>query len=228
MIRGCSARGQEGWTMIDFPDELLRRNRVWAESVREDDPTFFDRLSAQQAPEILWIGCSDSRVPANQITGLMPGEVFVHRNIANLVIHTDINCQAVIQFAVEALKVRHIIVCGHYGCGGVRAAMESNDYGLLHNWLRNIKDVYLQHDGELSAISDEQQRFDRMCEINVRAQVHNLARSSTVQNAWEQGQSLALHGWIYSIRDGLLQDLEVDLSGIDHVPPIYHTRSHGR
>jgi len=213
--------------MIDFPNELLRRNREWAESVHHEDPTFFDRLSAQQAPEILWIGCSDSRVPANQITGLMPGEVFVHRNIANLVIHTDINCQAVIQYAVEALRVRHIIVCGHYGCGGVRAAMESNDYGLLHNWLRNIKDVYLKHESELEGVADEQQRFDRMCEINVRAQVHNLAHSSTVQNAWEQGQDLALHGWIYSIRDGLLHDLEVDLSAIDHVPSIYHTRAHG-
>ena len=212
---------------MNIPDEMMRRNREWADAVVREDPTFFDRLAEQQTPEVLWIGCSDARVPANQITGLMPGEVFVHRNIANLVIHTDINSQAVIQYAVEALRVRHIIVCGHYGCGGVRAAMESNDYGLLHNWLRNIKDVYLKHESELEGVADEQQRFDRMCEINVRAQVHNLAHSSTVQNAWEQGQDLALHGWIYSIRDGLLHDLEVDLSAIDHVPSIYHTRAHG-
>lgn len=209
---------------MDFPEEMKRRNRAWAEAVRHEDPGFFDRLAEQQTPEILWIGCSDSRVPANQITGMAPGEVFVHRNIANLVLHADINCQAVIQFAVEALKVKHVIVCGHYGCGGVRAAMESKDYGLLHNWLRNIKDLHRVHEEEIAAIADEHQRIDRLCELNVAAQVRNLAHSSTVQNAWGQGQPLAIHGWIYSIRDGLIRDLEVDLSMIEQVPEIYRTR----
>ncbi len=208
---------------MDFPNEMMRRNRAWAERMREEDPGFFDRLAAQQAPEVLWIGCSDSRVSADQISGLMPGEVFVHRNIANLVIHTDMNCQSVIQFAVEALRVKHIIVCGHYGCGGIKAAMESRDYGLLQNWLRNIKDVCSHHEAEIEGLSGEQARVDRLCELNVQAQVRNLAHTATVQNAWAAGQALHIHGWIYSIRDGLLHDLEVDLSDVAHVPAIYRT-----
>lgn len=209
---------------MSFRDDILKANRDWAASIRREDPDFFDRLAAQQNPEILWIGCSDSRVPANQITGMLPGEVFVHRNIANLVLHSDMNCQSVIQFAVEVLKVRHVIVCGHYGCGGVKAALESKDHGLIQNWLRNIKDVYCRHADEVDGIENEQDRINRLCEINVAAQVRNLAHSSTVQNAWAAGRDLEVHGWIYDIADGLLKDLEVDVAGADQVPQVYRTR----
>lgn len=209
---------------MSFRDDILKANREWAASIRREDPDFFDRLAAQQNPEILWIGCSDSRVPANQITGMLPGEVFVHRNIANLVLHSDMNCQSVIQFAVEVLQVRHVIVCGHYGCGGVKAALESKDHGLIQNWLRNIKDVYCHHADEVDAITTEQDRINRLCEINVTAQVRNLAHSSTVQNAWAAGRELEVHGWIYDIADGLLKDLEVDVAGADQVPRVYRTR----
>jgi carbonic anhydrase len=208
---------------MNISDKLLQNNREWAERIREEDPSFFDRLSQQQSPEVLWIGCSDSRVPANQITGLMPGEVFVHRNIANLVLHSDINCQAVMQFAIEVLKVKHVIVCGHYGCGGVRAALQHRDHGLIHHWLRNIKDVYHRNRAEFPNDMDEDAKVDRLCELNVKAQAEHVARSNTVENAWARGQDLQVYGWIYSIQDGLLKDLGVHFAGPEDVPDVYHT-----
>ncbi len=208
---------------MSFKDQVFQRNREWADSVNREDPDFFAHLAAQQKPEVLWIGCSDSRVPANQITGMMPGEVFVHRNIANLVLHTDMNCQSVVQFAVAVLKVKHVIICGHYGCGGVKASLESRDHGLIHNWLRNIKDIYQINASIIDGIDDPEQKVDRLCELNVMTQVKNLAHSSTVQNAWANGQPLTIHGWIYSIRDGLLKDLEVDVSRSEDVPSVFRT-----
>ena len=185
---------------------LFENNLVWAESVKERDPEFFTRLSKQQSPEYLWIGCSDSRVPANQITNLQPGEVFVHRNIANIVVHTDLNCLSVIQFAVEVLKVKHIIVCGHYGCGGIKAALENHEHGLIDNWLRHIKDVIRFHKSELAGLSHEEE-LDMLCELNVKEQVINICNTTIVQNAWKQGKDLSIHGWIYSIENGILKDL---------------------
>jgi carbonic anhydrase len=208
---------------VSFRDDIFKANRDWAASINEEHPEFFNRLAAQQNPEILWIGCSDSRVPANQITGMLPGEVFVHRNIANLVLHSDMNCQSVVQFAVSVLKVRHVIVCGHYGCGGVKAALEPKDHGLIQNWLRNIQDIYSQHAAEVDAFETESEKINRLCEINVISQVRNLAESSTIQNAWAAGQGLEIHGWIYSVADGLLKDLEVDVSGPGQVPNVYRT-----
>lgn len=200
---------------------LLENNRRWSDSMTESDPGFFERLSGQQNPDYLWIGCSDSRVPANTIVGLDPGEVFVHRNVANVVVHTDMNCMSVLQFAVEALGVEHVIVCGHYGCGGVQAAMSPRQLGLIDNWLRHIRDVYGSHAQSLEAIGDRQARADRLCELNVAAQVRNVARTTIVQNAWHRGHPLAVHGWIYGLRDGLLKDLEVTLSGPDDLEPAY-------
>jgi len=205
-------------------DDLLSHNKQWAANHVEQDPEFFQRLSAQQAPDYLWIGCSDARVPANDIVGLEPGELFVHRNIANQVIHTDFNSLSVVQYAVEALKVKHIIVCGHYGCGGVNAAMGDQEHGFVDNWLRHIKDVYFRNQQELDQITDEKQKFDRLCELNVMAQVHNLARSKVVQRAWRNGQELHLHGWIYSLEDGVLQDLKFDIDGLDEVEEVYRMR----
>ena len=186
---------------------LFENNLVWANSVKENDPDFFTRLSKQQSPEYLWIGCSDSRVPANQITKLQPGEVFVHRNIANVVVHTDLNCLSVIQFAVEVLKVKHIIVCGHYGCGGVKAALENHEHGLIDNWLRHIKDVMRLHKSELTGLSHEKE-LDLLCELNVKEQVINICNTTIVQNAWKEGKDLSVHGWIYSIENGILKDLD--------------------
>ena len=186
---------------------LFENNLVWANSVKENDPDFFTRLSKQQSPEYLWIGCSDSRVPANQITKLQPGEVFVHRNIANVVVHTDLNCLSVIQFAVEVLKVKHIIVCGHYGCGGIKAALENHEHGLIDNWLRHIKDVIRLHKSEFSGLSHEEE-LDLLCELNVKEQVINICNTTIVQNAWKQGKNLSIHGWIYSIENGILKDLD--------------------
>jgi carbonic anhydrase len=194
---------------------LFEQNRAWAEDLRAREPGFFERLSELQTPEYLWIGCSDSRVPSTQLTGLDPGEMFVHRNVANLVVHTDLNCLAVMQFAVEALKVKHVIVCGHHGCGGVRAALLNLKLGLIDNWLRHVQDVMHEHASELSAIEDEAARVDRLCELNVAAQVSNVARTTIVQGAWERGQELSVHGWVYGLRDGLLRDLGVSLSGPD-------------
>ena len=182
------------------------RNLKWAASVKEKDPRFFLDLAAQQNPEFLWIGCSDSRVPANQIVDLPPGEIFVHRNIANVVVHTDLNCLSVIHYAIEVLKVKHIIVCGHYGCGGVKAAMEDKDHGLIDNWLGHIKDVGRLNAAELEAL-DEDKRLDALCELNVKEQVKNVCDTSVVQKAWRNGEELAVHGWIYNIENGLLRDL---------------------
>ncbi|WP_375056730.1 carbonate dehydratase [Zobellella sp. DQSA1] len=200
---------------------LFDNNREWAEQIKAEDPTFFEKLSLQQAPEYLWIGCSDSRVPANQLTGLLPGDVFVHRNVANLVVHTDFNCLSVVQYAVEVLKVKHIIVCGHYGCGGVVAAMQNKELGLIDNWLRNIKDIYFKHQEALEAIDDRQVREDYMCELNVVEQVANLCHTTIVQNAWKRGQSLSVHGWVYGIKDGKLHDLDVCVNGFDQIPDVY-------
>jgi carbonic anhydrase len=182
------------------------RNVKWANAVKQKDPGFFLNLAAQQNPEFLWIGCSDSRVPANQIVDLPPGEIFVHRNIANVVVHTDLNCLSVIHYAIEVLNVKHIIVCGHYGCGGVKAAMEDKDHGLIENWLRHIKDVGRLNAEVLDAL-DEDKRLDALCELNVKEQVKNVCDTSIVQKAWNEGQELAVHGWIYNIENGLLRDL---------------------
>lgn len=191
---------------------LLERNRKWADNVKQADPLFFSRLAEQQKPEYLWIGCSDSRVPANQIVDLLPGEVFVHRNIANLVVHTDLNCLSVIQFAVEVLRVRHIIVCGHYGCGGINAALENADHGLIDNWLRHIKDVYRTHQAKIDAAQSASEKQDLLCECNVIEQVANVCHTTVVRNAWKSGQDLTVHGWIYNIADGILKDLDVSAS----------------
>ena len=198
--------------MSSHLDDLFNKNREWAAKVTAEDPEFFSTLSKQQQPEYLWIGCADSRVPANQIVDLLPGEVFVHRNIANVVVHTDLNCLSVIQFAVDVLKVKHIMVVGHYGCGGIKAAMGTEEHGMIDNWLRHIKDVYRLHRVELDAIEDEHTRFDRMCELNVVEQVANVCQSSIVQNAWKIGQELHVHGWCYSIEDGHITDLKRTVS----------------
>jgi len=185
---------------------IFERNQAWADSIWEKDPGFFPSLAAQQSPEYLWIGCSDSRVPANQIMDLPPGEVFVHRNIANVVVHTDLNCLSVVHFAVEVLKVKHIIVCGHYGCGGVAAAMEDRDHGLIDNWLLHIRDVNRLHEHRLEGL-DAHARLDKLCELNVREQVINVCNTPVVQKAWKDGRDLFVHGWIYNINNGLLKDL---------------------
>ena len=200
---------------------LFDSNRKWAAKIKESDPDFFVKLSHQQKPEYLWIGCSDSRVPSNQIVDLMPGEIFVHRNIANVVIHTDLNFLSVLQYAVEVLKIKHIIVCGHYGCGGIRAALEKRSYGLIDTWLRHIKDVYRHHQDNLDAITDENEKLDRLCELNVIEQVANVSHTSIVQRAWEAGQDLSVHGWIYSIEDGILKDLNVCVAGVCEISETY-------
>lgn len=187
--------------------ELFEKNRAWVESVTRDDPGFFDRLSHQQSPEYLWIGCSDSRVPANQITGLTPGEVFVHRNIANVVVHTDLNCLSVIQFAVDLIRVRHIIVCGHYGCSGVHAALTGRKVGLADNWLRHVQDVAERHGSYLGTVVGDERRHDTLCELNVIEQVKNVCHTTAVQDAWSNGQALSVHGWVYGVHDGRLRDL---------------------
>ena len=199
---------------------LFEKNQAWANRMVEDKPQFFEKLAAQQTPEYLWIGCADSRVPANEIIGLLPGEVFVQRNVANLVIHTDLNCLSVIQYAVEVLKVKHVIVCGHYGCGGVNAAMQNDSFGLIDNWLRHIKDVIQKHNDELDSLTDKE-RFDRCCEINVMEQVYNVCHTTIVQGAWKRGQSLSVHGWIYGLQDGLLHDLGVTITGLDEIQMLY-------
>lgn len=202
-------------------DECLAANRRWAAAAVAEDPTFFSRLEAVQRPDLLWIGCADSRVPANQIIGRAPGEVFVHRNIANVVEHTDINCLSVLQYAVEVLEVKHVIVCGHYGCGGVRAAMSSQPLGLIDNWLRHIRDVFLWNRDELAAIEDPDARASRLAELNVAAQVANLCHTTIVQEAWRRGQALSVHGWIYALGDGLIRDLGVTIASPEQIPPEY-------
>jgi len=190
--------------------QLFENNRKWAEDRLKENPDFFNKLASQQAPRYLWIGCADSRVPANQICGLDPGEVFVHRNVANLVVHSDMNCFAVVQFAVEVLKVKDIIVCGHYGCGGVAAALANRSYGIIDNWIRNIRDVYNLHSSKFESVkNDPQKRVDLLCELNVKEQVLNLCKSNIIQKAWKSGEDLKVHGWIYAISNGLLKDLEV-------------------
>jgi carbonic anhydrase len=189
------------------------------------DPLYFERLAAQQAPEYLWIGCSDSRVPANQVMGLAPGEVFVHRNVANVVAHSDFNCLSVLEYAVEVLKVKHVIVCGHYGCGGVKAALEDHHLGLIDNWLRHIRDVRNAHREELNGIEDEAARIARLCELNVMRQAAHVSATTIVQRAWERRQPLAVHGWIYGIRDGLIKDLGVTADGVDEVPQAYRVNA---
>jgi len=207
---------------MDDLKELLDQNRAWAARIKGQDPEFFSKLAEQQAPRYLWIGCSDSRVPANQIVGLLPGEVFVHRNVANLVIHTDFNCLSVIQYAVEVLKVEHVMVVGHYGCGGVRAAMETREMGLIDNWLRHIKDTYQKYEEQLAPLP-EQERLDRLCELNVIEQVYNVCHTTILQHAWRQGQSLTVHGWVYSLQDGIVRNLDVMIDGPSEIEPIYRT-----
>jgi carbonic anhydrase len=195
-------------------DELLERNRAWAAATAAADPAFFVNLSERQAPEYLWIGCSDSRVPANEIVGLAPGEVFVHRNVANVVVHTDLNCLSVLQYAVDVLSVRHVIVCGHYGCGGVQAALERSRHGLIDNWLRHVMDVNEKHADEIASLADDA-RLDRLCELNVVEQVVNVCQTTIVEDVWARGQELTVHGLVYGLHDGLLRDLGVSASSLD-------------
>lgn len=202
-------------------EELFSNNRAWAQSVKTSDPDFFEKLANQQAPEYLWIGCSDSRVPANQIVGLLPGEVFVHRNVANMVVHTDFNCLTVLQYAVDVLKIKHVLVVGHYNCGGVRAAYENRDNGLIDNWLRNIKDVQQRHRRRIAALETDDERVNLLCELNVISQVFNVCHTTIVQNAWSRGQPLSVHGWVYSLKDGLINDLECTVSGPEQISAIY-------
>ena len=202
-------------------ESLFASNIKWAEDIKQKDPEYFSTLAKQQTPEYLWIGCSDSRVPANQLLDLAPGELFVHRNVANLVIHTDLNCLTVLNYAVEFLKVKHVMVTGHYCFGGVKAAMENNKLGLIDYWLRNIRDVYYANQAELDAIPDETQRLRRLCERNVLQQVDNVARCNIVQNAWARGQELSIHGWVYDIHDGILHKLREPIDSIEQIPEQY-------
>ncbi len=196
---------------------LFDQNRAWSESVRAQEPDFFERLAHQQSPEYLWIGCSDSRVPANQVAGLLPGEIFVHRNVANVVVHTDLNCLSVIQYAVDVLHVKHVIVCGHYGCGGIVAALQNKKLGLIDNWLRHVQDVRHKHAFKLNTIMDQTQLADRLCELNVIEQVLNVCQTTVVQDAWLRGQQLAVHGWIYGLHDGRLRDLNMCITQADEL-----------
>jgi carbonic anhydrase len=204
-------------TTVRTLQELFQNNRTWADGVRARDPLFFETLSRQQSPRYLWIGCADSRVPANQIVGLLPGELFVHRNVANLVIHTDLNCLTVLQYAVDVLHVEHVIVCGHYGCGGVEAAVADSPLGLADNWLRHVKDLRERHRTILDASRDHGDRVDRLCELNVIEQSRNVCLTTVVQDAWKRGRRLAVHGWIYALRDGLLRDLQFTVTSPSEV-----------
>lgn len=200
---------------------LLDRNKEWAEGIKASDPGFFQALAKQQSPTFLWIGCSDSRVPATQLVGMVPGELFVHRNVANVVVHTDFNCLSVMQYAVDVLKVDHIIVCGHHGCGGVKAAMDNPQLGLIDNWLRHVQDVLHEHQDLLAKIEDEEKRLDRLCELNVIEQVLNVGRTTIVQGAWQRGQELVVHGWIYGLQDGLLRDLGASIDNAQGLAAAY-------
>jgi carbonic anhydrase len=199
---------KDGYTL----DQLLRNNREWAAAISEKDAEFFKKLAAQQSPEYMWIGCSDSRVPANELLGLLPGEIFVHRNIANLVVHTDLNCLSVLQFAIDVLGVKHVIVCGHYGCSGVHAALVRQRVGLADNWLRHVQDVHQKHERYLGDVLPVREKHDRLCELNVIEQVTNICQTTIVQDAWERGQSLTIHSWVYGLQDGLLRDLGVTVN----------------
>lgn len=207
---------------MELYKSLLDGNKKWVKEKLDQDPDFFKRLANGQSPEILWIGCSDSRVPANEITGTQPGDIFVHRNIANMVVHSDMNMLSVLHYAVDVLKVRHIIVCGHYGCGGVEAAMLGKQYGLIDNWLGHIKDVYRYHHDELDSIQDVAERKRRFVELNVLEQVHGLGKTSIVQNAWMKNQPLNIHGWVYDVKDGIIRDLGLTFSGAKDLHPAYH------
>jgi carbonic anhydrase len=207
--------------MKDLYDNLVKNNRKWVESKLESDPQYFERLAQGQTPPVLWIGCADSRVPANEIIGAEPGEVFVHRNIANMVVHSDMNMLSVLDYAVNVLKVKHVIVCGHYGCGGVNAAMDNKSIGLIDNWIRHIKDIYRLHKTELDAIEDKQERFDRFVELNVIEQVYDLAKTSIIQGAWENSQDLAVHGWVYGVGSGIIKDLQVNISSNSQLDEVY-------
>jgi len=207
--------------MSDFYKKILDGNRNWVASKIDQDPEYFEKLAQGQSPPLLWIGCSDSRVPANEVIGAQPGEVFVHRNIANMVVHSDMNMLSVLDYAVNVLKVQHVIVCGHYGCGGVKAAMGNDSIGLIDNWIRHIKDVYRHHHTFLDSIIDEKDRFDAFVELNVKEQVLDLAKTSIVQSAWKDGQNLCLHGWVYRLNSGLVKDLEVNLCGNEDLDTVY-------
>jgi carbonic anhydrase len=207
--------------MEKYYNQLLENNKIWVEKNLEKDPQFFNRLADGQQPPVLWIGCSDSRVPANEIIGAAPGEVFVHRNIANMVVHSDMSMLSVLDYAVNVLKVRHVIVCGHYGCGGVQAAMTNKHFGLIDNWIRHIKDVYRFHQDELNAIENEKERFNRFVELNVVEQVCDVAKTSIVQAAWESGQQLHIHGWVYDVRDGLINDMQITIKNNDSLTEVY-------
>ncbi|MDP3979455.1 MAG: carbonate dehydratase [Pseudomonas sp.] len=207
---------------------LFDNNERWAEAINQQDPGFFAKLARQQAPEYLWIGCSDARVPANEIVGLLPGDLFVHRNVANVVLHTDLNCLSVIQYAVDVLKVRHILVTGHYGCGGVRASMQDTQFGLIDGWLRTIRDLYYEHREHLATLPGEEERVDRHGELNVIQQVAHVRHTTSVQNAWHRGQELSVHGCIYGIKDGRWKNLDVTVSGIEQLPPQYRLRPLGQ
>ena len=200
---------------------LLEQNRAWAENINASDPDFFPTLAKQQSPRFLWIGCSDSRVPATQLVGMVPGEMFVHRNVANVVDHTDFNCLSVMQYAVDVLKVEHIIVCGHHSCGGVKAAMNNLQLGLFDNWLRHVQDVFHEHEELLAKVSDENERLERLCELNVIEQVLNVGRTTIVQSAWQRGQEVVIHGWIYDLEDGLLRDLGVSIDNAEGLAAAY-------
>jgi len=206
--------------MLKFED-LLKNNADWSKKIKQENPDFFPSLAKQQAPEFLWIGCSDSRVPANEIVGLLPGELFVHRNVANVVLNTDLNCQTVINYAVEVLGVKHVIVCGHYGCGGVKSALEKKQLGIIDYWLRNIRDTYYNQSQAFEDITDPDERVDRLCELNVAQQVANVSHTNVVQNAWRRGAPLSIHGWIYSIHDGLVKQLIEPLDNLQDVPEQY-------
>ncbi|NLD14983.1 MAG: carbonate dehydratase [Gammaproteobacteria bacterium] len=201
--------------------QLFENNVRWAKSIKEEDPEFFQKLAKQQEPEYLWIGCSDARVPANEIVGMLPGDLFVHRNVGNVVLHTDLNCLSSVQYAVDVLKVKHILVTGHYGCGGVKAAMSDKQVGITDAWIRTIRDLYFKHYDELSLLPTEEERVDRLCELNVIEQVANVSHTAIVQNAWHRGQKLSIYGCIYGIKDGLWKNLNVTIKGVDQVPPQY-------
>lgn len=208
----------------DFYKKLIENNKEWVAKKLNEDPEFFNKLAKGQQPPLLWIGCADSRVPANEIIGAQPGEVFVHRNIANMVLHTDMSMLSVLDYAVNVLKVRHVIVCGHYGCGGVKAAMTNSSFGLIDNWVRHIKDVYRFHHEELDSIKDENDRFDRFVELNVKEQVMDLAKTSIVQSAWNNGQQLHLHGWVYGVGSGIIKDLGVNFTCNNDLEDVYQLK----
>ena len=210
--------------MSEFYKKILDNNKVWVQNALEKDPNYFKDLAKSQTPPLLWIGCSDSRVPANEIIGAKPGEVFVHRNIANMVVHSDMNMLSVLDYAVNVLKVKHVIVCGHYGCGGIKAAMGNDSIGIIDNWIRHIKDVYRLHQDHLDSITDENERFNTFVELNVKEQVFDLAKTSIVQSAWKNGQDLSLHGWAYGLNSGFVTDLNVNFSSDNDLDDVYQLK----